>query len=370
MQYSKIAIIACLLLALYAVSLNLHIAQIEESASIQIESLTESLSEKASSLALARMEITTLESLNSQLQKSIAEQTALKESALADLNSTRKELSLVYAQLQEEKGKVSNVKDELLDLEKKINSSMSWFRENSFLNSSHSWSVDIFLQRVESDCIYDGALNLACINYLTERTILYIEYLDDSDLGVLDRLQSINETIMRRGGDCEDIALFSKALLQTLKSNNNLLLKSWEPASDGRFIIWPQQETEDSYIYYQDARPKIIANLKDVYPYVICYTVDSFSGHCRIALSENKITSSSVDGLLGAGVFEPQTGMYFGRVGQEYSLCSAERENCQNIPNTITLAITENDIIKFSGSSWVSYQDYFSKTKGMMQDLG
>jgi hypothetical protein len=246
---------------------------------------------------------------------------------------------------------------------------MSWFKQNSKLDPSYSWSVDIFLKRIRSDCIYNQTLNLACINYLNERTVLYLQYLNDLDIGEVDHLQSINQTIKRRGGDCEDFALFFKAILQTLKTNENLYVKTWEPSEHEQYAVWPQTKDPEYLVFYPKAQQKIISNLKNTYPVVICYTVNSVSGHCRIALSETKITADSIQNLDGAPVFEPQNGQYSGTIGTDYQICSKEFSDCKYFAGAITVVITDDDILNFNDSKWDSYDNHHEKVNEILQNF-
>ncbi|MFH0927034.1 MAG: hypothetical protein V1822_00460 [Candidatus Micrarchaeota archaeon] len=372
--------ILCALLLVYSIYSQLSYSWLQSSSSQKISSLSSSLdaalknsSSLYSSLQFSQKQ---LEGTNSTLEKTsqeLEQEKKLKEQALESLQQAEQNLSDANSQLVQAQQKAAEIKSDVFVLQKNLNESMAWFRQNSALIKNSSWDVGIFLKRIRSDCIRDSTLNLACINYLNERTVLHLEYLNDSAAGEADHLQSLEQTISRRGGDCEDYALFFKAILQTLKSEGNgenLYLKGWVDPGPGEFQVWPQIRNPEMYVYISNATEKIFANLKDSTPYVICYTTDEYSGHCRIAFVNSSITLSTIQNLYGAQVYEPQNGRYAGTVGTDYIVCNSSQQQCYQTPGAITFVISDSDIIQITGTNWESYNDYLSQTSQIMSSLG
>jgi hypothetical protein len=146
-------------------------------------------------------------------------------------------------------------------------------------------------------------------------------------------------------------------------------IKSWEEG-DSKFIVWPQNPTSGTYSYYPNSQKKLIGNLQSSYPYVICYSVDSASGHCRIAISQNKINSTSQISLLeGANIFEPQNGRYTGVIGCEYQICTSNQQTCYANANSIVIIISDSDIYEVKGGNWTSYSKLYDESNTLLQNF-
>jgi len=377
MQFNKLfsPFVFSLFLLLCCIYLSFQLFSLNESSSMQIQHLNHTLinqTNRANEFEKAYFNLSKkflqLEKSCDKIASNLEIEKIQKQTILDELEIVKQNLSRSEQLLEQSFSQAQQLKSEFVSLQNSINDSMSWFKQNSRLDKNHSWAVDIFLKRINSDCIYEKTLNLACINYLNERTILNLQYLSDSDTNQVDHLQSLNQTISRRGGDCEDFALFFKSILQTLKSKDDLYIKTWEPSDSDRYSVWPQTDDPEYLVYYQNAQQKIISNLKDSYPVVICYTADLFYGHCRIALSRSKITSENVDTLDNSYVFEPQTGMYAGKIGENYFICQPKDKNCKSL-GEISIIITEDDILQFKDSKWASYDDYLSKTSIILSNF-
>jgi len=297
--------------------------------------------------------------------------------ALQTLNSTKSELNKTKAALAQANSelngtmqKIQNAKKEIESLGESVNSSMQWFSDNSRLPQNYSWGVDIFLERIGTDCIWEGELNLACINYLTDRTVVKLDYASDIEA---DHLQSIKQTLKKKTGDCEDYALFFKAILNSLKdSGKKEKIKAWAPVNaNSEFRVWPKGDDTATYLYYPNAGKAILAELDSTYPYVICYSTSQTSGHCTIALSPNKINSSSQIYLIeNSTVFEPQNGRFLGKIAQQFHICSTDENNCYMSSNNIVVIISDDDIYRISGSKWESYSDYLQKLSQIGAEMG
>ncbi|MFH1306975.1 MAG: hypothetical protein ABIH83_04975 [Candidatus Micrarchaeota archaeon] len=376
--FLALSLITLIILSIYTIYLHAKIDHLTASYDSQVQNLTSRLGASQAELSSlqadyqsSQAELYETKTRLENTQKSLDEKTGQLSGTLNELSATQENLSQTEEKLRENEQRVGQIRSELNTLEQDLDSSMSWFRENSELPEGYSWNVDIFKERILSDCVDSNELNLACINYLNERTVVQIEYKSDISAGQEDHLQSIKETINREGGDCEDYALFFKALLNSIKNSydSDLYVKAWTPGT-GEFRVWPKNIDAVNYYYYANADAVLISNLKNSYPYVVCYSVDGISGHCRVAISEYNITQSSELSLLeGAHVFEPQTGKFGGTIGYNYDLCDSSKSECYSTPGTIIIVISDDDIYQMENENWVSYSGYLLEISEIRGDL-
>ena len=278
------------------------------------------------------------------------------------LDEAQHNLTSAQYRIQTQTQSIRQLLAEISDTQSTLNSTWQWLKDNAYLPVNFSWNSDIFKQRISEDCIDLGNLNLGCISYRMESTALSLRYKTDIAAGKVDHLQSLEETIQREGGDCEDYALFVKATLNSIQAENkNLQAVAWASAH-GEFVIYPRASAHpDSYFYYPNASAVDMGSLDNLHPYVVCYSVGS-SGHCTLALSDHPIYSSSqVGSLEGARVFEPQNGEYLGTVGKEFSVCEPSAGDCQQRLNDIFLIISDDDIYQASSGRWTGQVDYTQK---------
>lgn len=276
--------------------------------------------------------------------------------------------------LEEQQKKAEAIMSELSSLENSINQSMGWFRSNAGLPKNYSWATDIFLQRVLQDCIDGSELNLACISYLMENTAFAVHYRTDAESsGKADFLQSVKQTINSGWGDCEDYSLLFKATLNSVRENSDgFSAVAWQPGGSSDFRVYPklskQLQSDDSFWYVPNSHKVAVGNLGETEQYVVCFRRSGQAGHCTVALSQRQISGSSgIGALAGAEVFEPQNGLYLGRVGSEFSICSDA--NCFNTINAIQLVIADGELYKFENGKWVGYSDYLKQAQEGKQEL-
>ncbi|MCX6770249.1 MAG: hypothetical protein NT051_06295 [Candidatus Micrarchaeota archaeon] len=292
-----------------------------------------------------------------------------QESSIASLNSQllqkENELNRSKLDLNAQKERISSLALELGALESTINESIAWFKDNARLPTNYSWNGDIFQKRVISDCVDGGNLNLACISYLMENTAFSIHYRTDSVSGKTDHLQGVKETIDLGWGDCEDYSLIFKATLNSIAQKQANLAPVAFTSGTGNFRVYPKESLAstgtESYWYVPQAKGISLGNLSKLHTYVVCYTYSSSGGHCTVAMGEGNITSSSETGaLMGARVFEPQSGQYLGAVGSEFGICASD--DCYSTVRSIRLIITDSDLYVFQqGTGWTGYGDYAEK---------
>ena len=312
-------------------------------------------------------------SLSKKYEKSKSD-LANSESLLSQSNN---ELVLTQAQLLQtgqalnesrqslvgQQEKADALRSELSQLETTINSSISWFRDNAYMPENYTWSADIFMSRVMTDCVDNGRLNLACISHLMENTAFAIHYREDIASGSEDHLQGVKETIGLGWGDCEDYSLIFKAILNSArKKNASLDIVAWQPAESGEFRVYPKETLGESGAFWVYKNAKGAPMGSPSRAYVICYSVDEASGHCTVALSDADVQSSSqVPSLQGAYAFEPQSGRYLGTLGESLSICT--QSGCKQQGGKVWLVIADNDLYIYGDNGWQGYADYLSRVQ-------
>jgi len=285
------------------------------------------------------------------------------ELARSRLLQTENALNESRQNLAGQRQKADAISKELSALENTINVSIAWFRDNADMPENYTWSADIFMSRVMSDCVDKGGLNLACISHLMENTAFAIHYRSDIVSGSEDHLQSVKETIGLGWGDCEDYALIFKAILNSArKKNASLGIVAWQPAESGEFRVYPKEAPGETGAFWVYKNAKGASMGSPSHAYVICYSVDEKSGHCTVALSDADVQSSSqVPSLQGAYAFEPQSGRYLGKLGESLSVCT--HTGCKSMGGKVWLVIADNDLYVYGENGWQGYSDYLSRVQ-------
>jgi len=281
----------------------------------------------------------------------------------AQLLQTEQALNESRQNLEGQQQKANALISELNQLENTINGSIAWFKDSAYMPENYTWTADIFMSRVMSDCVDKGNLNLACISHLMENTAFAIHYREDVESGSEDHLQSVKETIGLGWGDCEDYSLIFKAILNSArKKNASLNIVAWQPAESGEFRVYPKETPGESGAFWVYSNAKAANMGSPSHAYVICYSVDEASGHCTVALSDIDVQSSSQVSLLqGAYTFEPQSGRYLGTLGESLSICTSGY--CKNTGGKIWMVISDFDLYIYGENGWQGYADYLSRVQ-------
>ncbi len=303
-----------------------------------------------------------IDGLRAQLTTQTSQRVAA-ENALAQAQS---DITSREAMLAAQSARMQNLLANFTNLQNDINDSMKWFRDNSVIRADMNTNLDYIEPRVIEDCVDGGVLNLACVDHILQQRMATIRYRHDSSSNSSNRFQSLAETAARGSGDCKDYSLLLKAILNTVKEKNpGLHISAWEPGGLDSYIIFPKASLnplgKDTYWYMPNSRGVDLGSLDDVHGYVVCYAINSSEGHCTVALSGVEVNDSSQIPLAmnGAAVFEPQDGQYYGRIGHEFSLCTASRWwDCSTTPNVIILIISDKDLYRIENGKWVGYGDY------------
>ncbi|NYZ77232.1 hypothetical protein H0O02_02865 [Candidatus Micrarchaeota archaeon] len=198
------------------------------------------------------------------------------------------------------------------------------------------------LQYLADKCTSNSEINAPCIPIAVKAEEGWDYKIDEGD-----RMLSLDDFALNKGGDCEDWSLYFKAAYNYLKQEDRPErdIVSAVPGM-GNFRIYGDH-------YYADARGRDIGTTRD-YAYVICY-----DSHCIIAVSGQEIKNSSdVYKLRGAPAVEPQNGQYMFTIGNLLAPDICSEEECSYYD--IWMIITDNDIYDFHYNwQWVSYRDYY-----------
>jgi len=280
-----------------------------------------------------------------------------------------------YIELNQSYDKMSEANVELVeDLEeafekintfrRDINSSLEWFKYNSQLRNAPQIKEDL-----NTMCIQDCTINLACIHLVNEQTgFTYKSDIETS--GKIDRLQSLEDFIGNMGGDCEDFSLFFKAQYNYLKEEcEEVTLKAYE-----------QKKGEERF-YMDFNNDWYLKNAQEVeldkgysHPNVFCgkmydYREDTTAGHCIVGFTDRKLDSvQDLKEIETAELIEPQNGMYYGKLNHESSeLYILEKDKK---PETfVNLIITNKDMLLYSDTEerWLSHS-YFDEKLASYQE--
>lgn len=323
---------------------QLHLTNSNLSSQIQIsQKLNENLS-------YANLEI---KNLSSKLNQTYLELNHTRN----QLSQTQNQLSSVEFDLGQTRRNLTVIRNELFQVQQEINSSIDWFKQNSYLPQS----LVRFEQSTSDDCLDSGYLNLACVSFKMLR-VLNFKYKTESP----DHLFSLDQMVQREGGDCEDFSLFLKAYLNTLKTHSDYVLGGWKNQAGERFTVYESGSTT----YYYSGVGVELGRISSLFPVVVCYLTSiengQYQGHCIVALSNEEIKSSSdLSKLNNAVLFEPQNGMYMGKVGLDTYLCSDGNYNCDKYLNTISFVITDDDLYRFENGKWTNFHDVLNSTKAL-----
>ena len=330
--------------------------------SSQLDEANEDISELNGSLRETQSELDATRELLSNTTAELNYTKGELAERTEELEATKEELNQTINLLERTKGEFLQLKEEVLDIEESINISIQWFRDNSETPSS----LDYFMARADTRCVDDRDLNLGCISFLMEDRLDFV-YKDEYP----DRLYSIEEMVDKKGGDCEDYSLFLKAFLNSFKEiDEGVKLKGWTESPGSEFVIY---ETEERYWYYEGEEVDF-GFLRDLEPYVICYTThyspSLIEGHCIIALSEDSISSADELGNLdGSLTFEPQNGRYKGAVGEDFYLCREGELLCDTNVDSIFFVITNDDLYQFIEGEWKNYKLYQQSASEFREDI-
>ncbi len=288
------------------------------------------LAELSASLSACRESASSLEREKGQLEEKLEECEARASLLEAMLNESEEKR-------REKEQELLNLLREVEEVREALYSDIEWFKENAY--------ADEHLSVLERYCYDEGELNVACLSLYIQQE-WGVSYKEESE----DKLKGIEETLAE-GGDCEDFTLLVNAYIRSLEPEVLLL---WREGS-GRFPLYEKGGVE---YYLEEAEPVEV-------PYEgvvgVCYLTEreelTLYGHCVSAVADGFAS------LKGAVLFEPQSGQYLGRVGEDLHLCQEGDVECSEEVGNIFLVFTKDDFYIFSSGQWKSL-------KGLYERLG
>ena len=251
----------------------------------------------------------------------------------------------------------------------RIEESMNWFKNNSTIqNLSNERRIKNSLRNCvscERDICY---IKTACIQVINQEELNLKYAFDTQTSGQDDKLQTIEQFLLKKKGDCEDFSLFFVAELRYLIDYVNSLKKT--PIIEA--II--ESDTTRSYEivgrwYYPEGIEKKIISKDYIYPYVACGNIldpntKNIGGHCLIMFSKEEIKESQdIEDMMDMELIEPQTGMYVNKAENNGVF------QINNSENQVGQIITDNDYYMHNSvlyrnnteSHWYSYGYYLNK---------
>jgi hypothetical protein len=277
------------------------------------------------------------------------------------------ELESSYFDLKEE---VNETLLKIDDYELQIQNSLEWFSYNSKLGANSSRIISNLKASCKKESTKICQINLGCFHLVNYEFINY-KYKDDLvTSNTIDKLQSIEEFIKNKGGDCEDFSLFFKAEYNSLIeycSNKPIELFAWVDEKNSRF--WANF---DETWYLSNAKKKYL-NESNVFPSVVCGAMfdpntQSINGHCVIAFTSKRINLiEDIDSLNHAELVEPQSGKYLGFVGEDSGIHLTSQNNSSS--SYINTIITDKDFFIYKNKEWVNYEGFGVDLENQKQKL-
>ena len=275
-----------------------------------------------------------------ELNESFSELESRHDKLLNDYSKLAGDYSRINDMVYGTISRVSEFKQELRD-------KMQWYRNNS--NTENTESADLLNYKMNKLCIRMSEnlceIKLVCLAYLAK-----ISYRYDADFfGEVDFIQSIENTINKGYGDCEDVSLLFTAQYNYVydrcieKGYNNSQLKLIT-IGGGKGIVYPTFNEEPDQSYFTNAE-EIELDSGYVYAYPVCGgEVGAKDGHCVVAFMKNEIKNSSDIGPRFEDIIltEPQNYASF-----------TSLEN-------IGIIILKDDILLYNNSGWISYSHYYN----------
>ncbi|MDD3084199.1 MAG: hypothetical protein PHP82_04200 [Candidatus ainarchaeum sp.] len=293
-----------------------------------------------------------LEKENNSLQLSLSQ----LELEYFNLSESNKKLGEEYSFLKEE---VDLTIQKIVDYEKEIQESMDWFRTNSFLGEKQK---NILLQ-LKSNCINETIdscqINLACLSLINNEFQNFSYLVDTKTSQEIDKMQSIEQFISNKGGDCEDYSLLFKA------EYNSLVKDCLEEKKEIKLFTWAKGNTRywlnNSSTWYRENAKKIFLEKDYIYPIIVCGNMYDFqsqkvNGHCMIAFTKKEIFSTQdLIELNNAPIVEPQNGLYIGKINSDSNINMIDFEKNYSYINTL---ITNQDFFLYSKNNWNNYSEF------------
>ncbi len=258
-------------------------------------------------------------------------------------------LSVAYNEKSEQ---YTNLKNDLISLDDKIKEKMVWFESNNQMNTTEIDKTRTLLNNIDDKCVKSTYINVPCLVAILENN--NYKYIPDKS----DQIESLDQFIEQKGGDCEDWVMFVKAILNRYP-DKDLKLAVDSPGS--RFDLYKQNNV---IWYFNDLKPKYIHKNGEHYVGV-CYTKPK-QGHCIIGLTKSDLLEP------GDILFEPQNGKYLGQVVKnklnqsDKLLYFDDYEHNMNYPIVVVIKSKDIDVWDDENEKWINYKQLDDRIENIL----
>jgi len=336
-------------------------------------------------------------SLNADKAK-LYQDKAFLEQRLAERQATILELNSTISG-QDEKisalaGSINKTREELVLFERSLNESSAWFKLNSNIQNFSEYRKYFF--QLEFSCIQLSGdycyVKLACLPVVNDIYSDFSYKTDEDTSKKGDKLQSLSEFYINKGGDCEDYSLAAKAEINYLislaktRGCNTVRFEAAETAGEGNVYAVDVPQTWG----YKNAKAFLFP-VEYTDPFVLCGTfpIDlnaqsgqyALGGHCLLAFSKIAPATSEKlhDAISDAILVEPQTGFYYTSTKNDtvfYKPANGEKISKATLYSkpSFWAAITDDDYYLYTEqdgglSRWQGYKDLYEKTEQSIAQL-
>jgi hypothetical protein len=356
-RYAYFLVIGLLLMALVAVLISG--SREKDELRMEIYALSSSVKQKDAQIVW----------LSAELEKAKNFASALSNQNSA-LSSDNQKMLEEFNKLKSDAGVIKN---ELIDFEEKLKTSLEWFSLNSNLENIYELSPlsnDLKHSCVEIRDDY-CRIKLSCLNFVNNEKNEFAYKFDNE---TKEGLQGLQEMYKNKGGDCEDYSLLAVAELNFLleycskKEINNTLFYGYEKKGGKKHFV---ESSKEHYINDAEDYFFFLPNY-----YVVCGTFpknrwESY-GHCMLGFSDAPLENGVYESLSRALLVEPQTGEI------KFDL---RRNKTINIPenrpfegDSIYLVFDSKDMYVFDSFNgkfrWLGYSELAERISSLKRRLG
>jgi len=143
-------------------------------------------------------------------------------------------------------------------------------------------------------CTNNDTLNYACLVNIMQNKLGF-SYKKESG----DYLESVDEFIRTKGGDCEDWSLFAYSLIYYLARNGYKKITFYVKQNNSKLYLYKEGNT----IYYLPNAKAYTIEIKN--PSIVCYKINETLGHCITAICDKPLLPNQKNNCT---YFEPQNG--------------------------------------------------------------
>lgn len=290
------------------------------------------------------------------------------EDVSLQLDETKRRLGESLAAESSTSLTLSRIKTEIDVYKAELQESIQWLRTQSNTYAVKDFTTSrmnvtkVLLRNCEDR---NGCeIRTACMNVMMSK-MLGLEYRPDIETtDTEDHLQSIQDFVDNRGGDCEDYAFAYKAMFNTLLlacDEDDVEVRAWVPSVVETSRVLVSEDPEQKW--YLSGASEYVVPSGYRYPSVVCglmYDLNTFSqdGHCVIALTNVRVADvHDLAWLEGAPLIEPQNGMFMGFIGSDSGIYLGGHVS----GSYINQVMTDDDRYLYGSDGWNSYSSFIKR---------